>query len=289
MVVVGAGLAFLLLGGLAFQFAHPARGDGNFLVIKCFRAYNAIQVHLRVVGFDDFRAGVQMPDDLFDTIDLVLGHFRHLVEQHDIAELDLLDEQVLNVLFVNILALQVVSAGELALHPQGIDHGHDAVEARGAVFGVFRVHAWDGGDGAGDGLRFADAAGLDHDVVELSGFDEIGELIDQIHLEGAADTAVLQGHQTVVLLGHDAAFLDQRGIDVHLAYVVDYHRELDAFAVRQNMVHQRGFAASEVAGEQQYRYIFLSHIHFNFEAAKVQKFGMWLLTFDFCLDTCPLF
>ena len=173
-----------------------------------------------------------MADNLFHALNLIFGHFRHFVEQHDVTEFYLLDEQVLNVLLINVFPFEVVTTGELALHPECIHDRHDAIETRGAVLGVFRVHLRDGRDRAGDGLRLADTAGLDHDVVELPRFDQIGELIDQIHLECAADTAVLQGHQTFVFLGHDAALLNQRRIDIHFAYVVDYHRKLDAFAVR---------------------------------------------------------
>ena len=58
----------------------------------------------------------------------------------------------------------------------------------------------------------------------------------EVHLQGAADTAVLQGHQRVVLLVDDAALLDEVGVDVHLADIVDDDGETDAFFVLKDPV-----------------------------------------------------
>ena len=118
------------------------------------------------------------------------------------------------------------------------------------MLGVFRVHTRDGGDGTGDGFGLADAAGLDDDVVELLRLDQIRQLVHQIHFQRAAYTSVLERHKAVVFLSHHPTLLDEGGIDVHLSYVIDYHRKLNAFAVRQNMVHQSCLSASQVARQQ---------------------------------------
>ena len=76
---------------------------------------------------------------------------------------------------------------------------------------------------------------------------------DQIHLQCAADAAVLERDQTVVRRVHDSTFLDEVGIDVDFAYVIDYDRELDALLVGEYSVDQCSLAASEVSCQEQYR------------------------------------
>jgi len=49
--------------------------------------------------------------------------------------------------------------------------------------------------------------------------------------ESAADTTVLQGHETVVLGIDDTATLNEVGVDVDLAYIIDNYRKLYAAAV----------------------------------------------------------
>src|SRR5574344_1226253 len=50
----------------------------------------------------------------------------------------------------------------------------------------------------------------------------------------------------------DAACLDERGVDVHLANVVYNHRSLDSLAVIKNMIEQCGFARTEIPCEKGY-------------------------------------
>jgi hypothetical protein len=80
VMMVGAGLAFLLFGGLAFKLAHPARGDGNMLVIKGMGIYNTVKINLCIIGFDDDSTGVKVGDNLTQMHNLVFAHLIHLVE-----------------------------------------------------------------------------------------------------------------------------------------------------------------------------------------------------------------
>ena len=116
-----------------------------------------------------------------------------------------------------------------------------------------------GADGLRNRCRLADAAGLDDDIVELPGRQQVGQLGDQVHLQGTADTAVLQGDQAVILLADDAAFLDQVRVDVDFAYVIDEDGETDAFAVGKDPVQKGGLSAAEIAGQQQDRDLHIVH------------------------------
>ena len=65
-----------------------------------------------------------------DASQLLGAHLGGLVQQHDVAELYLLDDQVLNVLLVDVGTRQAEAAAELVAHAQGVDHGDNAVETR---------------------------------------------------------------------------------------------------------------------------------------------------------------
>ena len=75
------------------------------------------------------------------------------------------------------------------------------------------------------------------------------ELLHQIHLERTADTAVLQRHQTIIFCADYAAFLNQVGIDVHLAYVVHNHRKTNPFAIGKNTIEKRCLTATQIPRE----------------------------------------
>jgi len=156
----------------------------------------------------------------------------------------LLDDQVLDVFFANPLSRQIVPASEFALKAQSIDDGGDAIQLGHAIARVFFSHAGNGADSLGDGFWLADAACLDDDIVETSHLQDVGQLFHQIHLQRAADAPVLQGDEAVVFFPYHAPLLDQVGIDVHFADIVDDDCEFDAFFVGQNAIDQCGFTAA---------------------------------------------
>ena len=194
-------------------------------------------------------------------------HLGRLVQQDDVAELDLLDDQILDVLFADVRLGQALAIAKLVLHAQGVHHGDDAVKPRQAIDPILRFHRRDGADGLGDGCRFTDARCLDDDVVKLLHLHQVGELLHQIHLQGAADAAVLQGHKRVVLLVHDAALLDKVGIDVHFSEVVHDDREAYALLILQNAVEQGRFSAAQISGEQQHRCFFHCLLCFSIDTS----------------------
>ena len=86
---------------------------------------------------------------------------------------------------------------------------------------------------------------------------ELVELLHEVHLQRAADAAVLQCDEAVVFLAHDPAFLYQGGVDVDFAEVIDDHGELDSFSVGEYAVQQSGLSAAEVTCQQQDRNVLL--------------------------------
>ncbi len=248
-VFEGFPFGFPLLVFLAFDGGDPGGRGGHAVEVEQARVDEFVQVHVPVVAGEHPGAGVDAPDDAGKPAQFLLGELCGLVQQHDVAEFNLFDDQALEVVFPDVFLLQGRAAAEFVLHPERIHHRGDAVHVRKGVLHVLRGEGRHGADGLGDGGRLADAAGLDDDVVELAAAGDFRQLGHQVHLEGAADAAVLQGHEALVRRAHDAAFFDEAFVNIHFADVVDHDGELDALAVGEDAVQEGGLAASQIAGE----------------------------------------
>ena len=259
VVAVAVGFPFFFGSGLTFYLAYPSGRSSHAFEVEHTGVEDAVKVDASVVAFDDFGSRLQGLDDLLDASQFFGFHFRSLVQQDDVAEFDLLDDKVFDILLVDVLARQVVAAGKLALHAQGVDYGNDAVQPADAVSGIHAAHRRYGADGLGNRLGLADAACFDDDVVEALHLQYVAYLFYQVHLQRTADAAVLQGYQAVVLLAYNAAFLDEVGVDIYFADVVDDDGKLDAAFVGQNLVDQCGLSTAQITGEQQYRNFFCIH------------------------------
>ena len=156
----------------------------------------------------------------------------------------MLNEQVLDIIFLQILLLETVAASELALHTHGVHDGDDAIQTRNTLYHIFVAHRGDGTDGAGDGFGFADAAGLDNDVVEALHLHNVAQLLNKVHLERAADAAVLKGDKALFLLPHDAPLLDEVGIDIDFTYIIDNNRKADAPLIGKDAVDKGCLSAA---------------------------------------------
>ena len=236
-----------------FDFLDPGGRSRHVVELEHPGVEDFVQVKFAVVTFDNLRLGLQGADNGLDAAQFLGCHFGYLVEHDDVAEFDLLDDQAFDVFLVQMRFLQVLATGELALHPHRIDHRRHTVEHRDAILHIFESEGRNRADGLGDGFRFANAAGLDDDVVEFLACGDFHQLLDQVVFQRTADAAVLQGDQALVLLAHDAALLDQVRIDVHFADIIHDHREADALAVVQDSIDQGGFSAAEITGQQQDR------------------------------------
>ena len=256
---VVSGLEFLFRRGLVFDALNPACGCRHFVKVKHSCADKSVKVDSGIVAFYDFGARLDSPDDLPDSGKFLRLNFGCLVEQDDVAELYLPDNEILYVLLTDVPAGEAVSAAELAFHAQGIYNGHDAVEAADAVFAVCLSESRDGADGLGYRLRLADAAGFYDDIVEALHLHEFIYLLHKVGLEGAADAAVLQGHQTVVLASDDSSLLNKVRVNVDFSYIIDYYGKPYSFPVGKNVVDKGCLSASEITGQKQDRNCLVFH------------------------------
>ena len=163
MVLVFVVIIIVMVG---LYLLNPGCRRCNLVEVELLGMDNLVQVHIAIVALYDIGLRLDGTDYLTYLSQFLLADLRSLVQQDDIAEFNLLDDQVLDVLLVNILAHQVVSVTELVTHTQGIHDGHDAVQLQIAVLDVLRTQRGNVDNGLGDRRRFANAAGLDDDVVE---------------------------------------------------------------------------------------------------------------------------
>ena len=153
------------------------------------------------------------------------------------------------------MMLKGVSAVKLISQAQRVHHGADTVQNGQTILSKLRNHLRIAAKSLRNRCRFANTRGLDDNIIEGSLRTQVMELLDQIHLQRAADTTVLQRHKTVIILAYYSALLDKRSIYIHFADIVDNHRKTDPFGVRQYAVQKCGLTAPEIAREQQDRYL----------------------------------
>ena len=170
----------------------PARRTGNLVEVEHAGAYNAVQVYVAPVAFDNARGWLQGLDNLSDKLQVCFADLRFLVKQHYVAELDLLYEQVLYVVLVQALSGETGTVLELIPHPEGVHDRADAVQDGNASLAEFRTHAWDGAYCLGNRSRFANSAGFYDYVVEALHKGDLAQLVHKVHLQRAADAAVLE-------------------------------------------------------------------------------------------------
>ena len=211
---------------------------------------NLVEIYIAVVAIEDFSLWLDGTNDLLEFLQFLRLYLGSLVEQDDVAELNLLDNQGCQVFFVDVVFHQVIAVGKLVLHAKGIHHCHDAIETQYAILDILRTEGWDGADGLCNRSWLADTARLDDDVVELLHIDYLLQLLYEVHLQRTADATVLESYERIVFLTYHAAFLNQGCVYVDFADVIDDDSELDTFLVGENLVEQGGLTTAQITCKQ---------------------------------------
>ena len=134
-------------------------------------------------------------------------------------------------------------AGEEAVaHGGPVDQSDDAIDCDPGT--DFRPV-----EGLDQGLRQRQARGLDYDVIGRIGpVEQRLHGRDEVVGHGAADAAVGQLHDTVLLAALDAAALEDLAVDSEVAELVDDQGDARAVGRRQQVADGRGLAGTEEAG-----------------------------------------
>ena len=115
LVAEGMGLVFLGLGDGALYFADPCGGGGHVLEVEEPGVEDLVEVDVGIVALDDAGLGLDGADDGLDALGVGGCDLGNLVEENYVAEFNLLDDEVLDVVLVEVFALEGFAVGELAL------------------------------------------------------------------------------------------------------------------------------------------------------------------------------
>ena len=236
MIVMVSIFIMVIFVNISIQLLYPCGGGSDLVEVEVVGIEDLADCHLTVGSLNDLCLGLERADDLFDIDQLFLSDEVDLVEDDGVAELDLLDQQVLDILIVDIVIQESAAAAEFTAQSSRVNDGHDVVQTAELGQSGIVVGAVEHRDGLRDRDRLTDARSLDQDVIELLLLYQAEDLLDQIGLESTADTAVLERYKVLVLLIDDAALLDQLSVDVDLADIVDDDGDLIALLVVEHMI-----------------------------------------------------
>ena len=121
-------IVVVILVVMLLHFLNPSSRSSYSVEVEHVGIQYLIEFYVAIVAVDDFGLGLEGADDLPDASQFLRADLSGLVQQHDVAEFNLLDDEVFDILFVDVLARQIQSAAKLVPHAEGIDDGHDAVE-----------------------------------------------------------------------------------------------------------------------------------------------------------------
>mmetsp|Transcript_50778 Transcript_50778/g.163275 ORF Transcript_50778/g.163275 Transcript_50778/m.163275 type:complete len:439 (-) Transcript_50778:132-1448(-) len=205
-----------------------------------------------VLRADHLRRRVDLVQQPLDRAQLRIAQQVGLVHQQDVRKLDLLAEQMRDAALVPVARLpaalrQRVHRAQLLEDGRRVHHRDEVVQARD----IAQAHAARlvrEGEGLGDGERLRDARRLDKDVVEAALGRERGERGEQVLAQRAADAAVGELDQLLLLAQHVAA-PHELCVDVDGRHVVDDDGDADAGPVLQQVLEQGRLARAQEAGE----------------------------------------
>ena len=113
---------------ISIQLLYPCGGGSDLVEVEIVGVQNLADCHLTMSSLNDLRLGLKRADDLSDIDQLFLGDEVDLVEDDGVAELDLLDQQVLDILVVDIVIQESAAAAEFTTQTSRVNDGHDVVQ-----------------------------------------------------------------------------------------------------------------------------------------------------------------
>ena len=123
-------VSFRLLFGRhgTFYLLYPCGGSYGTLKVEEMCIKQPVKVYVTVIALNNF--GLRLQSTYYGTYSagFFTCNLRNLIEQNDITELYLLDYEIFDVFFINILTCQIVTAAEISLQSQCVNHSNDTVK-----------------------------------------------------------------------------------------------------------------------------------------------------------------
>ncbi len=153
---------------------------------------NQIEIYITIVAFEDFCLRLDGADNLLQVLQLLRLYICGLIEKDDVAEFHLLDYERSEILLVEVWLHQIRTIGKLILHTKCINYSNDAVQAQDTVLDILRTQRRDRADGLCYRCRLADTACFYYNIVETLHIYDFLELFYKVHLQGTANTSILE-------------------------------------------------------------------------------------------------
>ena len=218
-----------------------------------------IEIYITIVALEDLSLRLDSADNLLQVLQLLRLYICDLIEKDDVTEFHLLDYERSEILLIKIWLHQVRTIGKLILHTKCIHDCYDAVKTQDAVLDILRAQGWDRADGLCNRCRLADTACLYYNIVETLHIYNLLELFYEVHLQGTANTSILERNQGIILLAYHATFLYESCINIHLTNIIDDNGKLDTLLVSQNLVEQGSLTTAQIACQKQDWNFFIVH------------------------------
>ena len=200
IIVVMIMLIFIVIIRILDGFDPAGRFHG-LLKIETSCIEDIGDFDLGVVGFNDLGACLQAADDLFQKTELLRCDHVHFIEEDGVAELELLDEKILDIFFLDGILGQASAVLKFVVHARAVDDSDDVVKFhRKTCVGALLA---DVGDGLGDRDRLTDTGSLDDDVIILLCLSQLAKLVGKVVSQSAANAAICQRYKVTVLLCDD--------------------------------------------------------------------------------------
>ena len=249
---------------LFISLSPASRCDSLFKIIAvCVEDIG--NIYLAEACFDYSCLGLESLDHSLYSCQLLLCYLIYLVENDSCAELDLLNEKILDILFAHIFVEKSIAAAELGRHAECVNNCNDVVQTADSGLTLVNL-ALQNGNGLCDRQRLADTACFDEQVIKLACLDKVCDLIHKIDFKCAADAAVGKGNEVIVLLSNSAALLDKLRINVYLADIIYDNSALIALLIVEDVIDKSCFSCAQIACKQGngYEIFLLCHIYLPF-------------------------
>ena len=249
-------IIFVFRSRFLHEFLGPSGGVADLFEVELLSVQDILHFDLAVVRLDHLGFGLQCTHHGLHVFQVGFGQTINLIHHDRVAELNLLDEEVCDVFFFEILIEQLLSTGEFVGEASNVNNGHDVVQVAGERASVAALELGAGhANSLSDRNGFANAACFNQNVVEFAHFQQFGNLFQKVGLQTAANAAVRQRNDlSGIFLGDVSALFDERLVDVHFANVVHDDGDMVTLLVIKYKVEEGGFSGSEVTGEQRNRY-----------------------------------
>ena len=103
VIVVVVVIVVIVIVHIGVELLYPSGGVSYLIKIKVVSVEYLFEINLAADSLNDLSLGLESADDLFYINKLFIGNEIDLVEDDGVAELDLLDKQILDILVVDII------------------------------------------------------------------------------------------------------------------------------------------------------------------------------------------